>query len=236
MTTLAPHQPLDRTPTERPEPTGSALDAVDFEAPYVIEKLVKDHIVDTVDEAERLFTEAKRFIVMSQSDRDVICEMYSVRVDEAWHQFILYTAEYMDFCQRFFGRYVPHSPNNAPQRPSTGHCEQMTFDEFKARYETMFGETLPDVWYDTRNVTASRRVFRDETTKVSISRHDGQCDLRDDAGDLVLSVNDLAHPALEFITRTGVFYVRELPGELTDEEKAALVEALLAARVLRPAA
>jgi hypothetical protein len=33
-----------------------------------------------------------------------------------------------------------------------------------------------------------------------------------------------------------VFYVRELPGELTDEEKVALVEALLAARVLRPAA
>ncbi|WP_331744141.1 hypothetical protein OG762_49260 (plasmid) [Streptomyces sp. NBC_01136] len=236
MTNLAPHQPLDRTPTERPEPTGSALDAVGFEAPYVIEKLVKDHFVDTVDEAEWLFTEAKRFIVLSQSDPDVICEMYSVRVDEAWHQFILYTAEYMDFCQRFFGRYVPHSPNNAPQRPSTGHCEQMTFDEFKARYETMFGETLPAVWYDTRNVTASRRVFRDATTKVSISRHDGQCDLRDDAGDLVLSVNDLAHPALEFITQTGVFYVRELPGELTDEEKAALVEALLAARVLRPAA
>ncbi|MFF3305479.1 glycine-rich domain-containing protein [Streptomyces sp. NPDC002908] len=235
MTNLAPHQLLDRPPTERPELTGPSLAAVDFEAPYVIEKLVKDHIVDTVGEAERLFTEAKRFIVLSQSDPDVICEMYSVRVDEAWHQFILYTAEYMDFCQRFFGRYVPHSPNNAPQQPSTGDRERLTFDEFKARYEAMFGEPLPDVWYDQRNVTASRRVFHDTVTKVSISRHDGQCDLRDDAGDLVLSVNDLAHPALEFIARTAVFYVRELPGELTDEEKVALVEALLAARVLRPA-
>ncbi|MEV7119770.1 glycine-rich domain-containing protein [Kitasatospora griseola] len=236
MTTLALRQPLDRTPAEGSEPTGSALDAVGFEAPYVIEKLVKDHIADTVDEAESLFTEAKRFIALSQSDPNVACEMYSVRVDEAWHQFILYTDEYMDFCWRFFGRYVPHSPNNAPKRPSDGHDEHMTFDDFKARYEAMFGGTLPDVWYDTRNVTASRRVFRDATTKVSISRHDGRCELRDDAGELVLSVNDLAHPALEFVTRTAAFYVRELPGELTDEEKVALAEALLGAHVLRPAA
>ncbi|MFI7501842.1 glycine-rich domain-containing protein [Streptomyces sp. NPDC049687] len=233
MTTVATHQPLDRPPAE---PTESALDAVDFEAPYVIDKLVKDHIADTVDEAECLFTEAKRFIVLAQSDADATCEMYSVRVDEAWHQFILYTDEYMDFCRRFFGHYVPHSPSNAPKQPSTQHYERMTFDEFKARYEALFGEALPDIWYDTRNLTTSRRVIRDATPKVSISRHDGQCDLRDDAGDLVLSVNDLAHSALEFITRTGVFYIRELPGELTDEEKTALVEALLAAHVLRPAA
>jgi hypothetical protein len=235
MTNLAPHKLLDRPPTERPDPTRPALDAVEFEAPYVIEKLVKDHIVDTVGEAELLFTEAKRFIVLSQSDPDVICEMYSVRVDEAWHQFILYTAEYMDFCRRFFGHYVPHSPTNAPPQPSTAHRERLTFDQFKERYEAMFGESPPDAWYDRHGITPSRRVFHDTVTKVSVSRHEGQCDLRDNAGDLILSVNDLAHPALEFIARTGVFYVRELPGELTDEEKVALVEALLAIGVLRPA-
>ncbi|MFE9299259.1 glycine-rich domain-containing protein [Streptomyces niveus] len=51
-------------------------------------------------------------------DPDTICEMYSVRVDEAWHQFILYTDEYMDLCRRFFGHNAPHSPSNAPQQPS----------------------------------------------------------------------------------------------------------------------
>jgi hypothetical protein len=38
---------------------------------------------------------------------------------------------------------------------------------------------------------------------------------------------DIAYDALEFIAQTGAFYVRELPGGLTDKERVALVEALL---------
>ena len=42
-----------------------------FEAPYLIEKLVKDRIVDTAEEAEALFAEAKKFLILSHSDTDV---------------------------------------------------------------------------------------------------------------------------------------------------------------------
>jgi hypothetical protein len=45
----------------------------------------------------------------------------------------------------------------------------------------------------------------------------------------------LALSALEFIARTGAFYVRELPGDLTDGEKVALIEGLMAAGAIRPA-
>ncbi|WP_405439514.1 hypothetical protein [Streptomyces niveus] len=63
------------------------------------------------------------------ADPDAICEMYSVRVDEAWHQFILYTDEYMDLCRRFFGHYAPQQPSaeqtlawsvGFEQRPGSG--------------------------------------------------------------------------------------------------------------------
>lgn len=32
-------------------------------------------------------------------------------VDEMWHIFILFTAEYRQFCQDFFGRFVDHTPS-----------------------------------------------------------------------------------------------------------------------------
>ena len=48
-------------------------------------------------------------------------------------------------------------------------------------------------------------------------------------------VNDIARDALEFISCTGAFYVRELPGVLTDEEKVGLVATLVEHRVLRVA-
>ena len=54
-----------------------------------------------------------------------------------------------------------------------------------------------------------------------------------DKSRVVLSANVIAQPALAFIVRTGAFYVRELPGELTDDEKVALVESLLALGVVR---
>ena len=49
----------------------------------------------------------------------------------------------------------------------------------------------------------------------------------------MLSVNDIAAPALTFITTTGSFYVRELAGDLTDDEKVALVESLLIQGIVR---
>jgi hypothetical protein len=92
---------------------------------------------------------------------------------------------------------------------------------------------LPDVWYNRRGVTTGQRVFSDWAASMTVQRHDSVAELLDDTGDIVVSVNELAHEALEFIATTGAFYVRELPGGLTDGEKVALVEALMAAGAIR---
>jgi hypothetical protein len=211
--------------------------ALEFEAPFVVEKLVKNHTASTVNEAEQLFTEAKKFIILSQSER-VAWEMYSALVDEAWHQFILYTKEYTEFCDHYFGRYVAHCPNNSPQAQSD--CKEvgksMTFADFRSRYEAVYGESLPDVWYDERSIVPTRRVFNEAVGRLTVSKHNGTAGLIDDARRVILWVNDLASEALEFITQTGAFYVRELPGYLTDDEKTALIRALVVSRLLRVAA
>ncbi len=41
----------------------------------------------------------------------VIAALYeSQKIDEAWHRFILFTKDYHEFCNRFFGKYIHHGP------------------------------------------------------------------------------------------------------------------------------
>jgi hypothetical protein len=227
MSLVDPGPPLSMSSTDRM--------ALAFDAPYVVDKLVKDRIADSIADATALFDEAKKFMLLSQNCGDAVCEMYSVRVDEAWHQFMLCTTEYSDYCHRFFGKYVHHSPNTAP---SSRHeaCEpakSMSFVELRERYEAFFRQPLPDVWYDVRSVSAHRRVVNDEVGRWRVVHTGGEVELINASGATVMSVNDIAGPALKFIAGTGVFYVRELPGNLSHEEKTALIKALVSGGLLR---
>ena len=58
-------------------------------------------------------------------------------------------------------------------------------------------------------------------------------DLLDERGDVVFSVCGPARAALEFVAATGAFHVRGLPGDLTDDEKVAMVASLVDAGLLR---
>jgi hypothetical protein len=215
--------------------SAAALDALSFEAPYVVERLVKDRVVDSVSDGERLFTEAKRYLVLSEANPEADVGMYSVRVDEAWHTFLLYTDQYTQFCERFFGRYIGHAPTNAPpdEAHDREHRPELTFCEFRERYEALFGEPLPDFWYDARGVNPARRMFNDSAGSMTVVHHDSVAELLDDEGEVIVSANDIAYGALKFIAQTGAFYVRELPGGLTDKEKVALVEAVMSEGALR---
>lgn len=213
----------------------AARDALAYEAPFLVEKLRKARIAETDAEAEALFLEAKKYLVMTQSDATRIWQMHSLRVDEAWHQFILFTAQYAEFCARYFGRYVHHSPSNAPKVERAEEIPVASFAEFRARYEELFGSALPDVWYDERSLTPRRRLLNEHAGRLTLRADGDAIDLLAPNGEVVLTVNDVAREALAFVARTGAFHVRELPGELTDDEKVALAAALVRCRILRVA-
>lgn len=211
--------------------------ALDFEAPYLIEKLLNDHVVDTAEEAQALFQEVKRYIVLVRVASDTVWDMHSLRIDEVWHQFVLFTSEYINFSFAHFGQYINHSPSNAPaievaeQEP----LKTSDFEAFAQRYLSIYEEPLPSVWWDERQVTINRRVINNHWQSLSAIEQDGMSHLCDAQGEKLLSVNRLAHPALHFVCQTPTFYVRELPHELTADEKVALISTLMEYRLVRTA-
>lgn len=229
MTTVAEHLGAE---AERDGPNSSQMAALHFDAPYVIEKLVKNRTADSHDDAVLLFREAKRYLVLAQADRSIAWQMHSLRVDEAWHQFVLFTAQYVDFCQRHFGRYVHHAPSNSPSAANST-VVRATFDEFRTRYLELFGEDLPAVWIDSETVTDDRRLINEHVGELTVSDSDGMVDLVTPHGAVVFRVSELAREALHFVSTTGAFHVRELPGGLTTDERVGLACALMTARVLR---
>ena len=57
------------------------------------------------------------FMVCNRADRNFV-SMPSQAVDNAWHEFILFTRNYNRFCRKAFGRFLHHTPAEAMQSPT----------------------------------------------------------------------------------------------------------------------
>lgn len=210
-------------------------EALEFTAPYVVERLVSDRVAGTPEEAVRLFAEAKRYLVLCEASPDRAYGMYSSLVDSAWHTFVLFTAEYTDYGHRYFGKYLHHAPaTDTPDdmAPDAATPDLASFDEFRQRYEDLFGEALPAIWYDDAVVAPGRRVVNDSAGSLVLNLVGDAVELSDAGGDAVLSVSAVASDALDFLARTPDFYVREVPG-LTDDERVGLIQSLVRCGLLR---
>jgi len=222
------------------QPTAEAAarpaDSLSFEAPYLIEKLVNDRVVADRAEGELLFGEVKRYFLLSRSDRGRIWEMHSLRVDDVWHQFVLFTRQYIEFCNRYYGTYLSHSPSNAPESPKMNPgltAPVATFAEFRDRYEELFGEPLPDCWYDERSITLDRRILDNRVGRLLMLQDAGRVELIAAGGEVVFGVSAIAADAISFMADAGAFYVRELPGDLDGDEKIDLVSTMVQQKLLR---
>ena len=60
---------MTRSLEEAVDARSTAFDALAHEAPYLIEKLVKNRVVDSAEEGRALFLEVKRYLVLNQIDR-----------------------------------------------------------------------------------------------------------------------------------------------------------------------
>jgi hypothetical protein len=63
----------------------------------------------SVERAEGLFDDMIMFLWMASTTSEV--RVPTPAIDEAWHVFLLFTKDYMSFCDQYCGGYMHHQPH-----------------------------------------------------------------------------------------------------------------------------
>lgn len=96
---------------------------LDMEA-RVKDRILRKHTRMQDKEWEWTWFELKRFFLLCGVLRGV--PMYSSKVDEVWHEMLMFTREYEQFCKQFTGDTIHHAPHGAEVQPDQG--ERALFD------------------------------------------------------------------------------------------------------------
>lgn len=78
--------------------------------PGLLDKLTERYPDFTRKECALVSRALRQFFVAYLMSGKQFVSMPSVAADALWHEFILYTREYQDFCRRAFGGFLHHSP------------------------------------------------------------------------------------------------------------------------------
>ncbi len=110
-----------------------------FQAPYLEEKLLSDNKFRNGEEYQEAFTEFKKYLALSKIVGKKM-SMMSEKVDEVWHQFILFTPQYHKFCEEVLEGYFHHIP-----KTSLTPLDPKGRENFIESYRKIFGE-IPEIW------------------------------------------------------------------------------------------
>ncbi len=97
-----------------------------YQNPSVVLRIQRELGVE-MPKAQEFFADLKRFLWLI-ANSSVECLVPSPVVDEAWHSFVLFTQEYADFCDHYFGRFIHHSPVHQGEARMTAEDLQPTID------------------------------------------------------------------------------------------------------------
>jgi hypothetical protein len=143
---------MDHEPTALPV----SLDGVlAYRHPGVIRRYRKEHDASR-QEAEEVFRETLKWLYLChQSAADgadgFACTMTPEleKVDWMWHAFVLFTRDYADFCQRYFGTFIHHVP--AEDEDDAEVAEESLRSRLSQQFGLVYdvlGEDTLTAWYD----------------------------------------------------------------------------------------
>jgi hypothetical protein len=78
------------------------------------------------------------FFIMDNDMRDI---------DLMWHLFLLYTRDYADFCQKYFGEFLHHQPDLVPLFEKQGFKFKDNLEKFLNYSYDIFGEVVIRRWF-----------------------------------------------------------------------------------------
>jgi hypothetical protein len=106
--TMAPTRFWDRRGARRL----AVVDAVDLPG-SVRQRFALHHPDLTADGIRTAEAATRQWFRLAAAHPRALMSMPSVVVDEVWHEFVLHTREYADFCDAAFGRFLHHEPESA---------------------------------------------------------------------------------------------------------------------------
>ncbi len=201
------------------------------------EKLVKRRLSRTHEETRSLLSEVKKYLVVANLETAREVPMFSSRVDEIWHQLMLFTAQYQELCERFFPSFQHHDPRETSETRRDGEGggrEKIDFNAFCTLYQRFFGP-VDDAWFEDRSVDQDTRVERATWGRPLALRRTARAVevvLEREPPVMLCRTPLRMTSALEALMDGATRYVRELPN-LDGDERLALCRPLLAVGVLR---
>lgn len=147
----------------------SLQEALDYENEDVIFRFVKTYNISEID-AQDLFYQTKKWLWLcykaiadpEENHRFVIDDSLLI-IDEMWHNFILFTFDYNNYCNLKFGFYIHHYPtkknesiewNKSPKENLNNYIENL-----KVQYSLIYdflGEDTLKLWYRDYPITYSK--------------------------------------------------------------------------------
>ncbi|MEN7548768.1 hypothetical protein AAG747_12680 [Rapidithrix thailandica] len=131
----------------------------------VISRFTDMYAIDQ-KEAVDLFQETKKFLYISPIEGVFIPDDLLI-LDEMWHNFILFTAVYHEFCKRFFdNKFLHHLPASKKEKES--HIRLLTEQPELAREEYLRKmEKLVSIVYDHLGEKTVKKWFQIYPKKYS---------------------------------------------------------------------
>ncbi len=86
--------------------------------PAIKSKLLAKHPQLTEDQVHLVFRGLRDYFFMCNRAGKTNVAMPSQVVDDAWHEFILFTRSYKQFCSKSLGRFLHHTPTEAMSSPT----------------------------------------------------------------------------------------------------------------------
>lgn len=88
----------------------------------LFEKLMQKHPQLATKDCQLVAQGLRQFFLAHLKSGRQYVSMPSQVADDLWHEFILYTRNYQQFCQRAFGRFLHHTPAEALQQGQRGNA------------------------------------------------------------------------------------------------------------------
>lgn len=110
-----------------------------YKSPGVIERFCKIYGFEPAD-AELLFEDVKSWLALAclakkeHPEKNFVIDHALVAIDEMWHNFVLFTHEYTQFCEKYFGGYLHHNPSTSENKGEESELMKKMSLEEKQKY------------------------------------------------------------------------------------------------------